>query len=159
MFYTNKIVINLYTWYSLSNELLWKLHLKHYNKIKGQNTLNFVEKSPKLIKNLQICIKLKLTTWNLQFLSEWAQIQYNIIIKPHKQEKLQKNLLLKAAREQKNFARSEKNFSHITFSLSQNQRYEQKTILFSLRSSLLFSTQNHSKFFHAFHFPLQNSLQ
>ena len=91
------------------------------------------------MKNLQICIKLKLTTWRLQFLSERAQIQYNIIIRPHKQEKLQKKLLLKAAREQKNFARSEKIFSHINFSLSQKQRYEQKTTLFSLRSSLLFS--------------------
>ena len=39
---------------------------------------------------------------------------------------------LKAAREQKNFARLE-NFSHVNFSLSQKQRYEQKP-LFSLRS-------------------------
>ena len=51
-----------------------------------------------------------------------------------------KKLLLKAAREQKNFAHLEKNFSHINFSLSQKQQHEQKP-LSSLHSSLLFSTK------------------
>ena len=64
--------------------------------------------------------------------------------------KIAKKLLLKAAREQKNFARSEKIFSHINFSLSQKQRYEQKTTLFSLRSSLLFSNQITPNFFTRF---------
>ena len=64
--------------------------------------------------------------------------------------KIAKKLLLKAAREQKNFARSEKIFSHINFSLSQKQRYEQKTTLFSLRSSLLFSNQIIPNFFTRF---------
>ena len=64
--------------------------------------------------------------------------------------KIAKKLLLKAAREQKNFARSEKIFSHINFSLSQKQRYEQKTTLFSLRSSLLFSNQITPNFFTCF---------
>ena len=45
-------------------------------------------------------------------------------------------MLLKAAREQKNFARLEKIFSHINFSLSQKQRHEQKPL--SFRSALNF---------------------
>ena len=67
-----------------------------------------------------------------------------------KTRKVSKKLLLKAAREQKNFARSEKIFSHINFSLSQKQRYEQKTTLVSLRSSLLFSNQITRNFFTLF---------
>ena len=43
-------------------------------------------------------------------------------------------MLLKAAREQKNFACIEKIFSHINFSLSQKQRYEQKPLSFRIRS-------------------------
>ena len=46
-------------------------------------------------------------------------------------------------------ARLEKIFSHINFSLSQKQRYEQKP-LFSLRSSLLFSTKITPNFFTRF---------
>ena len=45
-------------------------------------------------------------------------------------------MLLKAPREQKNFARFEKIFSHINFSLSQKQRHEQKQL--SFRSALHF---------------------
>ena len=60
-----------------------------------------------------------------------------------------KKLLQNAAREQKNFARLEKIFSHINFSLSQKQRYEQKP-LFSLRSSLFFSTKITQNFFTRF---------
>ena len=60
--------------------------------------------------------------------------------------------------EQKKFARLEKNFSHINFSLSQKQRYEQKPL--SFRSALHFcSAPKELQFFHAFHFPLQKSLQ
>ena len=49
---------------------------------------------------------------------------------------MQKKLLIKAASEQKKFARLEKVFSHINFSLSQKQRYEQKPL--SFRSALHF---------------------
>ena len=56
----------------------------------------------------------------------------------------------------KNFARLEKIFLHINFSLSQKQRYEQKPLapLFTF-----IQHQNHSNFFHKFHFALQKSLQ
>ena len=47
-----------------------------------------------------------------------------------------KKLILNAAREQKNFARYEKIFSHIKFSLSQKQCYEQKPL--SFRTALHF---------------------
>ena len=43
---------------------------------------------------------------------------------------MQKKLLLKVAREQKNFARVEKIFLHIKFSLSQKQWHEQKPLSF-----------------------------
>ena len=49
---------------------------------------------------------------------------------------MKRKLLQNAAREQKNFARLEKIFSHINFSLSQKQRYEQKPL--SFRSALRF---------------------
>ena len=47
---------------------------------------------------------------------------------------MKKKLLQNAAREQKIFACFEKIFSHINFSLSQKQRYEQKPL--SFRSAL-----------------------
>ena len=47
-----------------------------------------------------------------------------------------KKLIQNAAREQKNFARLGKIFSHINISLSQKQRYEQKPL--SFRSALHF---------------------
>ena len=49
---------------------------------------------------------------------------------------MKNKLLQNAAREQKNFARLEKIFSHINFSLSQKQQYEQKPL--SFRSALHF---------------------
>ena len=49
---------------------------------------------------------------------------------------MKKKLLQNAAREQNNFARLEKIFSHINFSLSQKERYEQKPL--SFRSAIQF---------------------
>ena len=69
-----------------------------------------------------------------------------------------KKLLLKAAREQKNFAPLEKIFSHINFSLSQKQRYEQKPL--SFRSALHFCSLPKSlQIFSRVSFPAKKSLQ
>ena len=62
--------------------------------------------------------------------------QIHIIIKLQSNQNLQKKLSERKVFVQKLFARLEKIFSHINFSLSQKQRYEQKAL--SFRSALHF---------------------
>ena len=69
-----------------------------------------------------------------------------------------KKLLLKAAREQKNFARLRK-FFHISISRSiKNSGMNKNHSLFAPLFAFV-QRQIHSNFFHAFNFPLQKSLQ
>ena len=116
-------------------------HIKYCRKISKTD-----QKPPNLHKtNFH---KTKLTTWNLQFSSERAQIQYNIIIKPHKQENCKK-LLLKAARNKK-ISLAQRKFFHTSISRSlENSDMNKKPL--SFRFVLQFvQQQNHSKFFTRF---------